>query len=328
MAFGNETWLWPMGGLFLLWFGWTLFSFFQDQRDLKELGYQNLILSPEKVLFRRVLKGFLLLASLFMVVLGAARLQGKLIPQDMTARGSDIIVVLDVSKSMLTQDVNPDRLGAAKQALEGWMNNLEGDRVGLVVFAGQALVQVPLTLDLDTVSMILDKADPDTVELGGTDIGVGIRMALSAFPKDSKRGKAILLMTDGEATKGASSVEEACQEAKAMNVPIITVGMGTREGKPIPDGVSFFTGEPIFKKDSFGNTHISHLDEATLNQIADSTGGVFIHGDSASNLSKINGTIDRLAKSEITSHDTMRREELSPVFGLLAASGLILSSIL
>ena len=328
MNFGNEAWLWPMGGLFLLWLGWTFYGFYRDRRDLEELGHQNLVLSPVQAFFRRVLKGLLLLTTLLLVVLGAARIQGKLVPQDMTARGSDIIVVLDVSKSMLTQDVSPDRLGATKKALEDWMGGLEGDRVGLVVFAGQALVQVPLTLDLDTVDLILDKADPDTVELGGTDMGVGIRTALGAFPKDSKRGKAILLMTDGEATEGSSSLAEACQEAKAMNVPIITVGMGTREGRPVPDGVSFFSGQPLFKKDASGAVHVSHLDEATLEQIADSTGGVFLHGDSASGLSEINGTVDRLAKSEITSHDAMRRQELSPVFGLLAAGGLILSSIL
>ena len=205
MNFANATWLWPLGGLFLIWAAWTFYGFWRDRRDLGILGHQNLVLSPRLAWGRRIVKGSLLLLGLFGALMGAARMQGKLVPQDVMARGSDIMVVLDVSNSMSTQDVAPDRLEAAKKALEDWLGTLDGDRVGLVVFSGQALVQVPLTLDLDTVSQILDKADTGMVELGGTDIGAGIETAISTFPKDSKRGKAILLLTDGEVTDGASN---------------------------------------------------------------------------------------------------------------------------
>ena len=237
MNFANAAWLWPLGGLFFIWAAWSLYGFWQDRRDLEQLGYQNLVLSPSLAWARRGLKGSLLLLGLLAAGLGAARMQGKLVAQDLSERGSDLVVVLDVSKSMMTQDVPPNRLEAAKKALEDWIGNLQGDRVGLVVFAGQALVQVPLTLDLDTVSQILDKADTDTIELGGTDIASGIQMALSAFPTDSKRGKAILLLTDGETTDGTSNLDEALQEAVSQKVPIVTVGMGTRQGQAVPDGV-------------------------------------------------------------------------------------------
>jgi Ca-activated chloride channel family protein len=327
MNFANADWLWPLGGLFFIWAAWTLYGFWQDRRDLEYLGYQNLVLSPSLAWGRRVLKGSLLLLGLFAAGLGAARMQGKLVPQDLTQRGSDIVVVLDVSKSMMTQDVPPNRLEAAKKALDDWMGGLQGDRVGLVVFAGQALVQVPLTLDLDTVSQILDKADTDTVELGGTDIGSGIRMALSAFPADTKRGKAILLLTDGETTDGVSNMDQALQAAVSQKVPIVTVGMGTRQGQAVPDGVSFW-GEPNYKKDGAGRVHISQLDEASLQKIADATGGVFLHGDSAAGLSDIQKTVGRLAQTDIQDKGAMRREELFPLWALGTAGSLILATIL
>lgn len=327
MNFANADWLWPLGGLFLVGAVWTFYGWRKDRGDLRELGHQNLVLSPSAAWGRRILKGSLLLTGLLATLLGAARLQGKLIPQDMSARGSDIMIVLDVSKSMDTQDVAPSRLEAAKKALDDWMNTLQGDRVGLVVFAGQALVQVPLTLDLEAVSEILDKADTDTVDLGGTDIGDGIQAALAAFPKNSKRGKAILLLTDGEQTRGSSNVQDACQEAVSQKVPIVTVGMGTRQGQPIPDGVTFW-GQPDYKKDASGNVHISHLDEAGLEKIADETGGVFLHGDSAKALSDIQKTVGRLAETDLKDKSVMRREELFPIGAWMAAVCLILATIL
>jgi len=247
MNFANPSWLWPLGGLFLIWAIWSLYGFWQDRRDLARLGEQNLWLPLGWAWGRRVAKGALMLFGLFAVLVGAARLQGRLMPQDVTLRGSDIMVVLDVSKSMLTQDVAPNRLAAAQKALEDWLGTLDGDRVGLVVFSGQALVQVPLTLDLDTLSQILEKADPDMLELGGTDIGAGIQAALGAFPKDSKRGKAILLLTDGEITDGTSNVGDACRAAAAQKVPIITVGVGPGRVDRSPMA-PLSGGKPISKK--------------------------------------------------------------------------------
>ncbi|HET9870166.1 MAG TPA: VWA domain-containing protein, partial [bacterium] len=318
---------WPLGALLLAWTAWSAIALWRDRRDLEALGHQNLVLSPGTAWARRWAKGTFLILALGAAGLGAARLQGGLVPQDWTARGSDLVVVLDVSKSMLTQDVKPSRLDAAKKALEDWLGGLQGDRVGLVVFSGQALVQVPLTLDLDAVSQILDKADTDMVALGGTDLGAGIQTALSAFPKDPKRGKAILLLTDGETTDGTSNVGEACQEAVSQKVPIITVGMGTPQGQPIPDGMGFW-GQPSYKQDASGQVHISHLDEGTLRRIAQQTGGVYLQGDSAEALTKIQGTVERLSQTDLAAKGGLKREELSPLCALAAAACLLLSSIL
>jgi Ca-activated chloride channel family protein len=200
--------------------------------------------------------------------------------------------------------------------------------VGLVAFSGEAAVQVPLTLDLQAVSMVLENDDTDTVERGGTDIGKGIRQALSAFPKENpdKRGRAILLLTDGELTDRASNLKEACQEAKEKGVPIVAVGLGTPQGKAIPDGA--FWGQETFKKDLSGNVHISRLDENTLRQIADSTGGLFVNGDNGDDLGAIDKVLDKLQKSEMKGKGGTRREEWSPAMGWLAAATLFLSAVL
>ncbi len=306
----------------------ALWTWARDQRDLKILSLQNLVLSPELAWARRVVKSLFLLAGLFLVLLGALRLQGKPVPEDLDLRGSDIVVVLDLSKSMLTQDMVPNRLEAAKKAVLSWMQGQDGDRVGLVAFAGEGMVQVPLTLDLQAVSVVLQSDDTDVVGKGGTDIGKGIREALTVFPKENpdKRGRAILLLTDGELTDRASNLDEACQEAKKMGVPVVAVGLGTPQGKPIPDGA--FWGQETFKRDETGNVHISRLDEGTLRKIADTTGGLFVSGDNGDNLGSIDKVLENLQKTEMKGKGGVKRVEFAPSLGWMAAATLFISTIL
>lgn len=330
MHLGNENWLWWLAGIFIILAASALYTFSRDRRDLNLLGAHNLVLAPGVVWARRLLKGGLALTGLFLALLGALRLQGKPIPEDLNLSGIDVMVVQDVSKSMLTRDIVPNRLEAAKNAVLNWIQKQEGDRVGMVVFAGEALVQVPLTFDLEAVSLVVSRADVNSVDRGGTDIGKGIETALSAFDKgdvSNKRGKAILLITDGELTDGASNVDQACQAAKEMGVPVVAVGIGTRQGSPIPDGVSFW-GEPVYKKDQAGNVHISRLDEGTLKKIAQLTGGTYVQGDSPENLASIEGCLDRLQKTEMKGQGAMRRQELAPSLGAWSAGALLLSALI
>src|SRR5438105_3841077 len=120
MNIGNENWVGPLLLLFTAWLGLVFYTFWRDGRDLETLGYQNLVLAPRLVWGRRIIKGLLLLTGFFLVLLGAVRLQGKPVPEDLNLRGIDVMIVLDLSKSMLTQDLVPNRLGAAKKALITW----------------------------------------------------------------------------------------------------------------------------------------------------------------------------------------------------------------
>src|ERR1035441_10038434 len=171
MHIENETYLWCLAPLFGAWMLLVFFTLWRDRRDLGLLGRHNLVLSPVGAWLRRSLKALLILTGLLLALLGASRLQGKPVPGDLSLRGIDVMVVLDVSKSMLTQDIVPNRLEAAKKAVLNWLQGQDGDRVGVAIFAGEALVQVPLTLDLEAVSLVLTKADVDSVDRGGTDIG-------------------------------------------------------------------------------------------------------------------------------------------------------------
>lgn len=204
MAFGNPNWFWFLLPLFLMGMVLALYTLKRDRRDLRALGEHHLVLAPEVAWGRRVLKGSLLLAGFLLILLGAIQLQGKPVPEDLNLRGIDVVIVLDLSKSMLTQDILPNRLEAAKKAVLDWLQNRDGDRVGLVVFAGEALAQVPLTLDLQAVSLVLERDDVQAVDLGGTDIGKGIRSALGVIAKDDsniKRGKPSCLSRTGKLPK-------------------------------------------------------------------------------------------------------------------------------
>src|SRR5260221_3869098 len=174
MHIANNNWFGFLLPLFAGALGFALYTLWRDRRDLEILGYQSLVLAPRLVWGRRVLKGSLLLSGFLFILLGAVRLQGKPVPEDLNLRGIDVMIVLDLSKSMLTQDIVPNRLGAAKKALMSWLEDRDGDREGLVVFAGEAIVQVPLTMDLQAGSLVVDRDDVDVVERGGTGIGGGI----------------------------------------------------------------------------------------------------------------------------------------------------------
>jgi Ca-activated chloride channel family protein len=328
-SFGNQDAFWPLLAALFLMILWGLWTLRKDRRDLDFLGKQNLVWSPFRVWTRRAVKGGMAMAALVLLFLGASRLQGKPVPDQLNMSGVDVMIVLDVSKSMLTQDILPNRLEAAKRALMKWLSGRQGDRVGVVIFAGEALVQVPLTLDLNAVSLVLAKADPDEVDLGGTDIGKGLQAALESLGKveDKKRGKAILLLTDGEITEGSAILPQVLERSRQMNVPIVAVGMGTPQGRPIPDGTAFW-GEATYKRDSSGAVHISRLDEDTLRHIADTTQGGYISGSSVENLDDIDSTLDKLQKTQMKGQGGMKREELSPRLALGAAFSLFLASVL
>jgi len=328
MHLANEPWVLFLVPVFLVLGILAAVVLFWDKRDLRALGHHNLLLSPRWAWARRGAKACLFFAALTFLLGGALRLQGKPIPEDLTESGIDVMVLLDTSKSMLTQDLGPNRLEAAKRAVLEWMAEREGDRVGLTVFAGEAFVQVPLTLDHQAVALVLEQSDSDAVERGGTDIGEGIRTALEGFPKEEgKRGKAILLLTDGEPTTGASDLAQACREAQEKGVPVVAVGMGTRRGRPIPDGETFW-GETQYKKDAQGNLRVSRLDERNLERAAQITGGVVVYGDSHEKLSAIGGALEKLQKTAMKGKGAVRRQELSPALGAAAAGALLLAVLL
>jgi Ca-activated chloride channel family protein len=179
---------------------------------------------------------------------------------------------------------------------------------------------------LESVSTVLDGADVDAVDFGGTNFAEAIQTALKVFPDDekepSKRGRVILLYTDGEPTAGEGDLREALAEAKKRHVAVVTIGVGTPQGQPIPDGQSFW-GEAEYKHDNHGRMVVSRLDEDTLRLMASSTGGIYVQGNSSKALSNVEGLLSKLDKTLMRGQDSMKRQELAPSMGLAASLCLL-----
>jgi Ca-activated chloride channel family protein len=218
-------------------------------------------------------KAVLIVAVVLFTVLALAQPRWGFEWREVKSRGVDVFVLLDVSKSMFTEDVRPNRLTQAKYAVQDLLNNLKGDRVGLVAFAGTAFVQCPLTIDYEAFRLTLKDTEPGIIPRGGTAIGGAIRTALKGFEAGEGRDRAIVLITDGEQTEGDAVA--AAEQAAKDGVKIFVIGVGTSEGELIPmrDGDKALA----FAKDREGQVVKSRLDEETLKQIALLTGGMYVH---------------------------------------------------
>jgi Ca-activated chloride channel family protein len=276
---------------------------------------------------RRLLKRGLFLAALACIFVALARPQWGYHWVDQKERGIDLIFAIDTSKSMLTQDVNPSRLERAKMAITDFVRNLDGDRVGLIAFAGEAFLQAPLTLDYDAFQDSLDAIDVNTIPRGGTDISSAIQEAQAAFAHNTQNKKILILVTDGEDLQGQGI--DAARAAAKDGLVIYTVGVGTASGGLIP--VPNADGGTDFLKDPATGEYVkSHLDENTLTQIAEATGGMYQPlGQQGQGLGVIyDKALASLPKHDIASRRTRVYEErfqwpLAAGIGLLFASLLI-----
>ena len=219
---------------------------------------------------RQLAKKMIFILALFFCFLALARPQYGFRWEDVKSKGIDILFALDTSKSMLTEDVKPDRLERAKLAIMDFVDQLHGDRVGLLPFAGSAYLMCPLTGDYQAFEDSLRDVDTNTVPRGGTNIAAAIKEAESVLSNKTDY-KLLILVTDGENLEGDALA--AAQEAAKKGLRIFTVGVGTQEGEIIP--ISSGKGKG-FVKDASGNFVVSHLDEATLTQIADKSNGLYV----------------------------------------------------
>jgi Ca-activated chloride channel family protein len=244
--------------------------------------------------FKSAFKFTVALLACAAVVLGAANLQRRGKTENVSRKGVDIMIVLDVSKSMLADDIKPSRLEKAKQFLTKLLDKLKDDRIGLVLFAGRAYLQMPLTTDQGAAKMYIQNAGPDLVPTQGTVISDALQMAGNAFNEKEHKYKAIVLVSDGE-----DHDPDAAKVAKKLadqGVMINTVGIGSPEGAPIVDPV---TRE--LKKDENGQTVISKLNEAELGQLADLTNGVYLRLDNMDDaLITLSERLDSIEKRSLT----------------------------
>lgn len=262
--FLNLLWLLPPLILFLIW----------ALRKRKELTllFCSQRLAPGlvggNVYYKHIYKAiFSVLAVLFMIA-ALAQPRWGYEWEELHQQGVDIIIALDVSNSMLAEDIKPNRLARARHKIADLLKMLDGDRIGLVAFAGTAFVQCPLTLDYSAARLFLDAMDTNLLSAQGTALADAIRTSAQAFRSKEKKSKAIILITDGEDHEG--NPLEAAKQASRQGVKIYTIGIGKETGAPIPD----LSGG--FKKDSKGEVVLTKLDESTLQKIALETGGIYV----------------------------------------------------
>lgn len=212
--------------------------------------------------------------------------------------GADLIVCLDVSNSMLAQDLSPDRLTRAKYALEKMIDLLEGDRLGLVIFAGEAYVQLPITTDYGAAKMFLNSIGPGMVPIQGTNITDAINKAADSFGEDKGRNRAIILITDGEDHEAAAV--DAATEAAKNGIMINTIGIGSESGVPIP-----LTENGLvkgYRKDRDGNVVVTKLNAGLLKEIAAKAGGVYVQASQSDlGLNVILDKMDELDRTQLES---------------------------
>ncbi len=272
------------GALFYLWLIVPLVLFLWYGRRRGGLVLARFIgpamqdaLVPQMGTVRWAVRSSLLTAAVVFMILAAARPQFGVYFEETKRIGADIFIVLDVSRSMLAEDVPPNRLSRAKSDIRDLLERVVGDRVGLIVFAGKPRMLLPLTVDVSFYLEILDKVDTNSAPRGGTAIGDAIRLALRTMPKDANRDGAILLITDGE--DHDSFPLDAAKEAAASNVKIFAVALGdSREGARIPGTDSY--GNRTYQKYE-GREIWSKVDTETLKSIAEITGGGFVPAQTA-----------------------------------------------
>ncbi len=249
------------------------------KKALRRFGEMPMIrkLFPDVSISRPGMKfSLLMLAFAFMVAAVCGPLIGSKL-EEVKRKGADIVIALDVSNSMKAEDIRPNRLERSKQAISRLIDKLQGDRIGLVVFAGDAYMQLPITTDYGAAKLFLSTVEPDIVPRQGTAIGAAIEMAASAFSDSSKKHSAIIIITDGE--NHEDDAVESAKKAAEQGMKIYTIGMGSPEGAPIP---IYNNGVRVgFRQDNNGQTVLTKLDATALQEIAEAGKGKFVRASNS-----------------------------------------------
>lgn len=287
------------------------------RKAIKKYGDPQLIsqLMPEVSIKRQHLKFWLLFAAVAVSVFVIAGPQFGSKLETVKQQGIEIMVCLDVSNSMLAEDISPNRLAKAKQMLSRMTDGFSNDKVGLIVFAGDAFTQLPITSDYISAKMFLSSINPSMVSSQGTAIGAAINLAMRSFTPNETSSKTILLITDGENHEGDAI--KAAQSAAGKDVKINVIGIGSPQGAPIPIG-----GVNDFMKDKEGNVVVTHLNEQMCQEIAAAGQGIYVRADNTNSaLRTLQSELDKMSKAEL---DSKVYSEYDEQFQLLAWIVLVL----
>ena len=316
--FEEPTYLYLLAALPLI----AILRWVLERKQLKRLklfGDPTLLrhLMPDVSKMRPVVKFWMLLAAMALIIVMMARPQmGTRISHEKRT-GIESIIAMDISNSMLAEDVTPSRLDRTKMMVENLVDNFTDDKIGLIVFAGDAFVQLPITSDYVSAKMFLSEIEPSLIATQGTDIATAINMAANSFTQQQGVGKAIIVITDGEDHEGGAL--EAAKAAKKKGMRVYVLGVGSDKGAPIP------LGNGDYMKDRTGNTVMTKLNEEMCRQIAEAGGCAYIHVDNNTNAQRqLDSELAKLSKKEMQSTIYSDYDEQFQAFGIIAIILLIL----
>lgn len=303
--------------------GLYLLARFSRHRKLRRYGMLNVLepLMPDASRYKPWIKISLQMVALAALIVALARPRYGEKEEVEESRGIEVMIAFDVSRSMLAS-ANDDpkgisRLQQAKHLLEKFIGKLDKDKVGLIVFAGEAYTQLPITSDFISAKMYLNSLTPDMVPTQGTAIGQAISMAINGFTPNNEMQKAIIIITDGENHEG--DAVDMARQAEELGIQVNVVGVGSAKGAPIPLNAS--RGD--YLKDATGQPVTTALNETMAREIAQAGGGVYVSGNSSSAVKEITESLDKLEKTEFKKVSYKASAEQFPLFGWLALAFLL-----
>lgn len=319
LRFANTEFLWGLLAIPLLLFIFLRVNWWK-RKAIASLGNKEVVmqLMPQVSFSRPWIKFIFFILAYSLVIVGIADPQLGSKTEEVKRKGADLMILLDVSNSMLAQDLAPNRLENAKRALSQLIDKLHDDRIGIVVFAGQAYVQLPVTTDYAAAKLFLNTINTEMVPTQGTAIGAAINLGMQSFDFKNGTGKSIIIITDGE--NHEDDAVAAAKYALAKNVTVNVVGVGSEEGAPVPiyqDGKQ--TG---FHNDSTGHPVVSKLDETMGKEIAAAGNGVYVRANNAN--SGLNIVMDQIAKVQRKMTDTKQFKDFEDRFQFFLAIAFVL----
>lgn len=297
-----------------------IWSNLKRKRNIRTYGDPDLLASlmPDVSDARFNLKFWLTCAALFCLIIVAARPQFGSKKETVKRQGIETVIALDISNSMMAQDVAPNRLEKSKKIISKLVDEMQDDKIGLIVFAGDAFIQLPITSDFISAKMFLETISPNLIATQGTDIKAAIDMAARSFTPREDVGRAIIIITDGENHEGGA--EEAAKAASEKGMQVYVLGVGTPEGSPIPTEQS-----NDYRKDKDGNVIVTKLNEQMCQEIAKAGGGAYIRVDNTNAAQKLlQKEIDKLAKAD---QETVVYSAFDEQFQIVAWIAFILLAI-
>ncbi|MCD8030214.1 MAG: VWA domain-containing protein [Bacteroides sp.] len=293
------------------------YSNYLRRKAIRKFGDPELMaqLMPDVSKYRPDVKFWLVLVAIGLAVILLARPQFGSKMETIRRSGAEVIIALDISNSMLAQDIQPNRLERAKRIISRLVDELENDKVGMIVFAGDAFIQLPITSDYISAKMFLESIDPSLITKQGTAIAAAINLGVRSFTPQEDVGRTIIIITDGEDHEGDAM--KAAKDAASKGIQVNVMGIGSPEGAPIP-----IEGTNDFRRDRDGNVVVTRLDETMCKEIAQSGNGIYVRVDNSNAAQRaITQEINKLAKADI---ETQVYTEYNEQFQVIAWMILLL----